>query len=137
MTSRRTSIAGVALAGITTAAVLGAATAPGSAREHAAAKRITGAGVGQVKLGKRHSVLREQGLVGPLGAGCPFGGPDTRSAKLKPPLQGSVDYSLTSPRRVRSITISGGAKARGDRHRRDDPSDQGEVPRGQGVTRHR
>jgi len=113
MISRRTSIAGVVLAGITSAAVAGAATAPGSAREHAAAKRITGAGVGQVKLGMTHSQLRAQGLVGTLGPGCELGGPDTRAARLKAPLQGFVNYSLTSPRKVREITIRGGAKARG------------------------
>jgi hypothetical protein len=113
MISRRTSIAGVVLAGITSAAVAGAATAPGIAREHPAAKRITGAGVGQVKLGRTHSQLRAQGLVGTLGPGCELGGPDTRAAKLKAPLQGSVNYSLTSPRKVQEITIRGGAKARG------------------------
>ena len=99
------------LAGITTAAIAGAA--PGNAREHAAAKRITGAGVGQVKLGMTHSQLRQQGLVGVLGPGCELGGPDTRAAKLKAPLDGFVTYTLTSPRKVTSITIRGGAKARG------------------------
>jgi len=109
MTKRRTSIAGVALA----VAVLGTASSPGSAREQAAAKRITGAGVGQVKLGKTHAQLREQGLVGPLSRGCELGGPDTRSAKLKAPLKGFVTYTLAAPRTVTDITIRGGAKARG------------------------
>jgi len=113
MTSRATSIAGVVLAGITTAAVAGAASAPGSAREHAAPKRVTAAGVGQVKLGKTHSQLRAQGLVGSIDAGCPLGGPGTRSARLKSPLRGFVDYSTTSPRTVESIAIRGGARARG------------------------
>ena len=114
MIIRRTSVAGVVLASIAIAAVAGAATAPGSAPERAAAaQRITGEGVGQVKLGERHAVLREQGLVGPLRAGCELGGPDTRSAKLRAPLRGLVTYTLTAPRKVTEITIRGGAKARG------------------------
>ena len=111
MITRRTSVAGVLLAGITTAAIAGAS--PGSARERAAAKRITGAGVGQVKLGMTHSQLRAQGLVGGLGPGCELGGPDTRAAKLKAPLNGFVTYTLAAPRKVTDITIRGGAKARG------------------------
>ena len=79
----------------------------------AAPKKITNEGVGKVKLGATHSELREQGLVGVLRPGCELGGPDTRSARLKPPLSGSVDYSLTNPRKVRAITIRGGAKAKG------------------------
>ena len=39
--------------------------------------------------------------------------PNTRSAKLKAPLKGSVNYTLHNPRKVDSITITGGAKARG------------------------
>jgi hypothetical protein len=111
MISRTSSIASLALAGITTAGIAGAAS--GSAPEHAAVKRITGAGVGQVKLGMTHSQLRAQGLVGRLGPGCELGGPDTRAAKLKAPLQGFVTYTLTAPRKVTDITIRGGAKARG------------------------
>jgi hypothetical protein len=114
MIIRRLTFAGVVLASITTAAVAGAATAPaGAPGGTAAVKRISGEGVGQVKLGKRHSALREQGLVGPLRPGCEFGGPNTRSAKLKAPLKGSVNYTLTAPRTVTDITIRGGAKARG------------------------
>jgi hypothetical protein len=46
--------------------------------------------------------------------GCPLGGPDTRSARLKAPLKGSVDLSTNQrPRRVRQITVTGGARARG------------------------
>jgi hypothetical protein len=78
----------------------------------AAPKKITNEGVGKVKLGATHASLREQGLVGALRPGCELGGPGTRSARLKPPLAGSVDYSLTNPREVRAITISGGARPR-------------------------
>src|SRR5215203_6959434 len=97
----------------TAAAVLafsGLLVAPATA---AAPKKITAEGVGKVKLGATHASLREQGLVGVLRPGCELSGPGTRSARLKPPLSGSVDYSLTNPRKVRAITIRGGAKAKG------------------------
>ena len=69
--------------------------------------------MGKVKLGATHASLREQGLVGVLRPGCELGGDSTRAARLKAPLSGSVDYSLTNPRKVRAITIRGGAKAKG------------------------
>ena len=93
------------------AVALAPAIAPGSA---AAPKRITGAGVGAVKLGKTFRELRDAGLLGPMRPGCPLGGPDTRSARLKAPLQGSVNLTTNQrPRRVRNITVLGGARARG------------------------
>ena len=79
----------------------------------AAPPKITAEGVGKVKLGATHASLREKGLVGVLRPGCELGGDQTRSAKLKAPLTGSVDYSLTNPRKVTAITIRGGAKAKG------------------------
>ena len=39
--------------------------------------------------------------------------PNTRSARLKAPLKGSVDFTRSDPRKVTSITIRGGAAARG------------------------
>lgn len=78
-----------------------------------AAKRITGAGVGQVKLGMTHKALRERRLVGRLRPGCELGGPETRSARLRSPLRGQVDYTLTTPRRVTNIAVTRGARARG------------------------
>jgi hypothetical protein len=101
---RRTLAAGV----IVTALALGPAAATAAAPE-----KITFNGVGQVKLGKTHKQLREQGLVGKLRKGCELGGPDTRTARLRSPLRGSVNYTLNSPRRVTDITITGGAEARG------------------------
>ena len=75
---------------------------------------FTGAGVGKVKVGKTFAKLRAQGAVAQLRPGCELGGPNTRSAKLKAPLKGSVDLTTGSgPRRVRSISLTGGAKARG------------------------
>ena len=91
---------------------IGAATAP-AMPAGPAPKKITSKGVGQVKLGKRFATLRQQGLVGKLRPGCELGGPQTRSARLLPPLQGTVDFTVTNPRRAADITIRGGAEARG------------------------
>jgi hypothetical protein len=98
----------IAVATVVTALALGPAAATA-----AAPQKITSKGVGKVKLGKTHKQLREQGLVGKLRKGCELGGPDTRSARLRTPLKGSVNYTLNSPRRVTDITVTGGAKARG------------------------
>jgi hypothetical protein len=88
--------------------------APGKPAESAAALRITADGVGKVKLGKTFQRLRDQGLVGRLRPGCELSGPGTRVASLKPPLRGEVNFTRTSPRRAKHITILGGdAKARG------------------------
>ena len=89
------------------------AAVPADAGHAAAAKKITAAGVGKVKIGKTFAELRERGLIGRLRPGCPLGGPNTRSARLKSPLTGSVDLNQATPRRVRSIAVRGGAKARG------------------------
>jgi hypothetical protein len=89
-----------------------AAAAPGGT-PGTAAKRITAAGVGQVKLGKTFGELRDAGLIGPLRPGCELSGPNTRFARLKPPLRGTVDFTRTTPRRVKRVTVRGGAKARG------------------------
>jgi hypothetical protein len=95
-----------------TTLALGAAAAPAET-SRSADKKITAAGVGKVKLGKTFRSLREAGLVGRLGRGCPFAGPRTRSAPLKAPLKGFVDLTTRRPRRVRTISIAGGATARG------------------------
>jgi hypothetical protein len=80
----------------------------------AGSKTITARGVGAVKIGKRYTDLRRQKLIGKIGPGCELAGPDARSATLKKPLVGSVDFSLTSPRKVMTITINGGgATAKG------------------------
>jgi hypothetical protein len=100
-------------AAATGVAALGASARPSDPGATAAAKRITARGVDGVRIGKRFRVLRAAGLVGALKPGCELGGPQTRSAKLKKPLRGSVNFTLTNPRRVTDITIRHGAKARG------------------------
>jgi hypothetical protein len=95
------------------AAAIGSAAASSDQGHAAAAPKITAKGVGQVKLGKTFRELRSAGLVGRLRPGCELGGPNTRSARLKTPLKGQVNFTLTSPRKVTDITIRGGAKARG------------------------
>jgi hypothetical protein len=94
-----------------TALAVGPAAAPGESG-NAAAKRITAAGVGNVKLGKTFRQLRDAGLVGRLRPGCELA-ENTRSARLKAPLRGQVNFTQSNPRKVTDITIRGGAKARG------------------------
>jgi hypothetical protein len=101
---RRTIAAGVAVAGL--------ALGPGAATA-AAPKKITSAGVGQVKLGKTFQEMRDKGLVGKLRDGCELSGPNTKFSKLRSPLKGTVDWTKTTTRKVRRINIIGGATARG------------------------
>jgi hypothetical protein len=105
----------LALAG---AAVTAGALAIGSSAStpagDSATPVITPTRVDGVHLGDTHTDLRERGKVGPIGPGCELGGPNTRSAKLRDPLKGSVNYTLKAPRKVTDISINGGAaKARG------------------------
>lgn len=94
---------------------LGAAFAAAAPAETSrlADQKITAAGVGKVPLGGSFRSLRASGLLGGLRPGCPLGGTDTRSARLKAPLKGTVDLTKRKPRRVRAITVTGGASARG------------------------
>jgi hypothetical protein len=100
---------------LSTAAVvaIGAAGVATASSLHAAAVKITPSGVGGVKVGKTYTALRQQGLIGKIHHGCELGGPNTRSANLKSPLSGQVNFTLNSPRKVTDISIRGGAKARG------------------------
>lgn len=103
-------VAVVLLAGLTAGVVDAASRPDGSA---AAAAKITPAGVGKVKLGETYARLRAQHLVGTIRTGCELAGPRARSASLKAPLKGSVDFTMTSPRKVADIALRGGATARG------------------------
>jgi hypothetical protein len=87
----------------------GATAAPAAAP---APQKITSEGVGQVKLGKTFATLRAQGLVGKLRKGCELAA-NTRSARLRSPLSGSVNFTQSNPRKATDITIRGGAEARG------------------------
>jgi hypothetical protein len=84
----------------------------GGASAYAAAPAITSDGAGDVELGAKASELRQSGLIGRSRHGCELA-PHTRAAKLKPPLEGEVNFTPTKPRRVDNIFITGGAKASG------------------------
>jgi hypothetical protein len=78
----------------------------------ATAKKITPKGVDGVRIGRTFQALRQDGLVGRLRPGCKLA-ENTRSARLKKPLKGSVDFTQSDPRKVVDISIRGGGKARG------------------------
>lgn len=101
----------VVLAAAGLMALSSSAAPPGGASQAPAV--ITPDRVDGVHLGDTHADLQARGKVGPIQPGCELGGPNTRSARLRSPLRGFVTYSLRNPRRVRSITIRGGARARG------------------------
>jgi hypothetical protein len=109
---KRTLGAAAALAAVGALAIGGAA-APGQTAQPAAAKKITPAGVGQVKLGMTFAQLRAKHLVGKLRDGCELSGPNTKTSRLRSPLRGNVDWTRTTPRRAKRITVSRGATARG------------------------
>src|SRR3954462_4830876 len=96
---------------ITAVAAVGTSTA--FAATQAAAPKITPSGVGGVKVGKTYKQLHDAGLIGKIHHGCEFGGPNTRSANLKAPLKGQVNFTLKAPRKVTDLAVQGGAKARG------------------------
>lgn len=103
------------LAAATALAAVAFGTAGASALTQRAAtpQKITAAGVGAVKIGATYTSLRAAKLVGQIGPGCELAGPNTRSARLRSPLKGGVDFTQTSPRKVTSIAVTGGATARG------------------------
>ena len=97
----------LALAAAAAAVVL---AAPATA---AAPVKITATGAGAVKLGATHASLHHAGLVGAIRKGCELAGPNERGARLRSPLKGAVDYTSTSPRKVRAVHVTGGGTARG------------------------
>ena len=96
------------------AALIGAAalvSGAGAAPAHvapAAAPTIGPAGVGGVKIGSSYTTLHKKKLIGKIRPGCELA-PGTRSAALKSPLRGSVDFTRKNPRKVTNITITKGA----------------------------
>jgi hypothetical protein len=102
----------LACAATIVAAALGTAAAP-ALTVRAAPQRVTPAGVGAVKLGTTYTRLRAAGLVGTIGPGCELSGPQARSAKLRAPLTGVVDFTRTTPRKAATIVVTRGAAARG------------------------
>src|SRR5256885_11337999 len=101
-----TSIAALGSAG-------GGAAAPADTSDHPGAQPITRSGVGAVELGDTYKSLHRRDLVGKLRHGCELGGPNTRSARLRSPLEGSVDFTLKNPRRATGITVTEGGAANG------------------------
>ncbi len=97
------------------AALLVAGCGAASAEEVPATpdRQITATGVGRVKLGRTYGALHSARLLGKVGPGCELEGPNARSAPLRAPLKGSVDLTEASPRKVRTVVITGGAAARG------------------------
>jgi hypothetical protein len=89
------------------------ATTSGAAPAQTAAAKITRTGVDGVKLKRTYKQLRRRGKIGKIRPGCELGGPNTRSARLRKPLKGVVNFTLKRPRRVMDITVRGGATARG------------------------
>jgi hypothetical protein len=79
----------------------------------AAAAKIAPTGIDGIKLGETYARLRNRHRVGRIGHGCELAGPNARSASLRAPLKGSVDFTMTTPRKVVNIGIRGGATARG------------------------
>src|SRR3954470_7447239 len=90
-----------------------AITALLAASADAALKKITARGVDGVKLGATYQHLRANHLIGKIRPGCELGGPNTRSAPLRAPLRGTVNFTLHSPRKVTDVSITKGAAAKG------------------------
>ena len=113
MTLRSRYLALAVVVTLVLAVAVGGAVAPADTGSAGAAADITPTRVDGVRVGDTFQRLRDRGLIGPIRPGCELGGPNTRSARLRAPLQGQVNFTLTTPRRVTDISVRGGAKARG------------------------
>jgi hypothetical protein len=76
----------------------------------AAPQKITSTHVGRVKLGATWKELHARHLLGPKVRGCEVAGRRQRGARLVKPLRGAVELRHG---KVKSIEVTGGAKARG------------------------
>jgi hypothetical protein len=112
MSPLRPSLLLALLAAALTAGAVAIASSASPPAGGAAVAKISPVRVDGVHLGDTHTDLRARGKVGKIRPGCELA-ENTRSARLLPPLKGSVNYTQTSPRRVDNIAIRGGAKARG------------------------
>jgi hypothetical protein len=99
----------------TLAAVLLATAVPVTAFAAGSAphKKITGRGIGAVKLGASYTDLRDAGLVGKPLVGCEVAGPTKDAATLKKAssLRGNVSFS--PDKIITNVTIFKGASVRG------------------------
>jgi hypothetical protein len=95
------------------AVLLASSAVAATGQSSQAPAKISPVRVDGVHLRDTHADLRARGKVGPIQPGCKLGGPSTRSARLRAPLRGGVNYTLRNPRRVTSITVTRGARARG------------------------
>ena len=77
------------------------------------AAQITSAGVDGVKVGASYVSLRLAGKIAKATRGCELAGPKARASKLRAPLKGSVNFPISRPLKVDTITVTGGAKAKG------------------------
>src|SRR3954453_4468944 len=75
--------------------------------------RVTARGVDGVHGHATYRHLRRQHLIHRIRPGCELGGPNTRSARLRAPLRGQVNFTLHRPRRVTDISITHGARTHG------------------------
>ena len=75
--------------------------------------KITGAGVDGVKVGASYTSLRLAGKLAKATRGCELAGPQARAARLRAPLKGSVNLTVSRPRKVDTIAVTGGARAKG------------------------
>jgi hypothetical protein len=77
-------------------------------------EKVTSKGVDGVKLGAKHSVLRERRLLGRKRPGCELDGPEARAAKLRGmAAEGFVNLTKDKPRRVDNVQLRSGAEAAG------------------------
>jgi hypothetical protein len=90
-----------------------AATTASAAPERPGAAKITAAGVDGVKVGASFTALRKAHKISKAVRGCELAGPKARSAALLGSLRGFVDLTQTTPHKVQTIVVLGGAKARG------------------------
>jgi hypothetical protein len=94
-------------------ALILSATLAAPAAANPATAKVDGSGVDGIKVGASFTSLRTAHKISKAVRGCELAGPQARSARLRSPLKGFVNLTLTKPRKVETIVVTGGAKARG------------------------